>query len=233
MKPALIDRLQMGHVPVVAGTIITAEFLSKCAANPQPLPCDVVELRLDGLPDYAGWLADAKKIESNGTPVFVTLRLAIEGGRWDRPDTERLSTLRAALEYLSGVDVELASPLAEQIGAEARQRGKLCIISHHDFQKTPPVAELERILGRAGELGSIAKIAATANSEEDVAQLRSLLQKPWKSPVCVIGMGPFGRETRLSFPREGSCLTYGYLDVPGAPGQFSARELRDHFQNQK
>ena len=230
MKPALIEKLQLGRRPVVAGTIITADFLAQWSAHPQPLPCDIVELRLDGLPDYNSWLADAKKIEASGTPVFVTLRLANEGGKWDRPDEERLPALIYALDSLSGVDVELASPLAERVGAEARQRGKLCIISYHDFEKTPPHAELERILHRAGQIGSIGKIAARANSEQDVKTLRSLLGQSWTTPICIIGMGPFGRDTRLSFPREGSCLTYGYLDVAGAPGQYSATELRDFFQ---
>ena len=81
------------------------------------------------------------------------------------------------------------------------------------------------ILERAQEIGNVIKIAATANSPQDAATLRSLLELEWKTPICVIGMGPFGRETRYQFPRLGSCMTYGYLDVAGAPGQFSAAEL--------
>jgi 3-dehydroquinate dehydratase len=38
-------------------------------------------------------------------------------------------------------------------------------------------------------------------------------------------MGKLGPQTRVLFPKLGSCLTYGYLDVPVAPGQISAREL--------
>ena len=38
-------------------------------------------------------------------------------------------------------------------------------------------------------------------------------------------MGPLGPQTRIDFPKLGSCLTYGYLDAPVAPGQVSAREL--------
>jgi len=41
----------------------------------------------------------------------------------------------------------------------------------------------------------------------------------------VIGMGEAWKQTRLSFPKLGSCLTYGYLDKPTAPGQESAAEL--------
>jgi 3-dehydroquinate dehydratase len=35
----------------------------------------------------------------------------------------------------------------------------------------------------------------------------------------VLGMGVPARETRTEFALKGSCLTYGYLDSPVAPGQ--------------
>ena len=38
-------------------------------------------------------------------------------------------------------------------------------------------------------------------------------------------MGLLGPQTRVDFPKLGSCLTYGYLDTPVATGQVSAREL--------
>jgi len=43
--------------------------------------------------------------------------------------------------------------------------------------------------------------------------------------LCVIGMGRAWSETRIEFATLGSCLTYGYLDKPAAPGQISAAEL--------
>jgi len=62
-------------------------------------------------------------------------------------------------------------------------------------------------------------------TEEDLAILRALLAEKRPTPLCVLGMGPLGPQTRIDFPRLGSCLTYGYLDTPVAPGQVSAREL--------
>jgi 3-dehydroquinate dehydratase len=38
-------------------------------------------------------------------------------------------------------------------------------------------------------------------------------------------MGQAWSETRVEFATLGSCLTYGYLDKPTAPGQMSATEL--------
>ena len=51
--------------------------------------------------------------------------------------------------------------------------------------------------------------------------------------LCVIGMGPDWAHTRVLFPQLGSCLTYGYLDKPTAPGQFSAAELTEKLQQAK
>jgi 3-dehydroquinate dehydratase-1 len=128
------------------------------------------------------------------------------------------------------VDVEVRSDLAAAVSELCGQLGKLCVLSFHDFVRTPPQEELEALLARGERLGGIGKIAATANSTDDVEVLRALLRKPRTAPVCVIGMGTHGRETRLKFPLEGSCFTYGYLDEAGAPGQYSAQELTEHFR---
>ena len=85
------------------------------------------------------------------------------------------------------------------------------------------------MLGGAHRRGGIGKIAVTVNTETELNSLAKLLARKWPLPVCIIGMGPLGRETRLKFPLQGSCFTYGYLDTAGAPGQYSAAELTRHF----
>ena len=143
---------------------------------------------------------------------------------------ERWALLEPAIRGLSGVDVEIRSDLAPAVSELCAPLGKMSIFSFHDFTKTPPQAELESLLGSARRMGGIGKIAATANQPEDVEVLKSLLHQNWGTPVCIIGMGALGRETRLTFPLEGSCFSYGYLDAPGAPGQYSAADLTAHFQ---
>jgi 3-dehydroquinate dehydratase I len=226
----LINALQLGRVPRVVGTIITADYLTRWSTAPTPLPCDLVELRLDGYPEFTEWIRIGKQIEHQGIPVFVTVRLAQEGGQWAREDSERWRLLEPAIRNLSGADVEIRSNLAAAVSELCGQLGKLSIFSFHDFTKTPPREDLESLLSSADRFQGIGKIAASANSQEDVEVLRSLLRKPRNLPTCIIGMGPHGRETRLTFPLEGSCFTYGYLDVAGAPGQYSAQELSDHFR---
>ncbi len=225
LKPhAQAGPLTLGHKPAVIGTILNHEFLA--AARGPELPCDLVELRLDGFRDLGGWSRRAAGLEREGKPVLATLRLAVEGGHWQGRDEDRIPIFEEALATVAGIDLELRSPLAARFGAQARSRQKLCVVSHHDFDRTPPAATLEDIVRRGQEIGSVVKIAAMIQTPSDIDVLRGLLHGDWRVPLCVIGMGPLGRETRLRFPAEGSCLAYGYLDTPGAPGQYSAAELR-------
>lgn len=225
----LIELLRLGKEPRVVGTVITAEYLRQWNTSPHKLPCDLVELRVDGFPETPDWIDVGEAIEEYEIPVLATIRLAREGGKWTGVDSDRWPLLEDAVRRLSGVDVEIESELADLISRLARELNKLCILSYHNFQETPPLETMRRLIHAAHERGAIGKIAATVNTPEDLANLRSLLSEKWPLPVCLIGMGPLGRETRLRFPREGSCFTYGYLDTAGAPGQYSAAELTGHF----
>ena len=87
------------------------------------------------------------------------------------------------------------------------------------------MAELCQVIEKGQRIGSVVKIATMIQQPGDVGVLEALLQKSWAKPLCVIAMGERWSSTRVSFARLGSCLTYGYLDQPTAPGQISAVEL--------
>ena len=226
---SLIETLSLGKTPRIVGTIITEEYLGSWLLNPQKPLCDLVELRLDGFPQSRSWLEAGKRIEEYDVPVFATVRLSNEGGKWTGVDSDRWPLIEAAVHNLAGIDVEIQSNLADLAARSANDQGKFCVLSYHDFQQTPSLERMRELLLHAHSLGAIGKIAATVNTGADLENLRSLLTETWELPICVIGMGPLGRETRLSFPTLGSCFTYGYLDTPGAPGQYSALELMRYF----
>ncbi len=217
--------------PKVVGTVLTQRYLETLYPSREAFPCDLVELRVDGFPDYEQWPEAGKAIEMTGLPVITTLRLPTEGGQWNRADRARLPFFQRAIETVSGIDIELQSEIAEEVCSLATKEGKTSVVSYHNFNETPPVSELTKIVEKGRGIGSIVKIAAKVNSLDDVETLRCILHGRWDVPVCVIGMGPLGKETRLRFPLEGSCFTYGYLDVPGAPGQFSAEELKKYIRS--
>jgi 3-dehydroquinate dehydratase-1 len=217
--------LTLGAVPRVVGVVSQADRLAELAAGTER-DCDIVEVRLDLIgANTPQWLEHAQAIEARGLPVIVTIRLAGEGGQWNQPDESRLPLFETALQHLAAVDIELRSRLLDQVSALARRHQRALIVSHHDFAKTPPLNELKKIISAAANYGTVAKIATLTKTEDDVATLRALFQENCSAALCILGMGPLGPQTRVEFPKLGSCLTYGYLDAPVAPGQVSAREL--------
>jgi len=208
----------LGLAPKVVGTISRRETL----ASPGPFPCDIVEVRLD--------LTGADALRPLDQPVIATIRLASECCKLTQPDEARLSLFEAALQKATTVDIEYRSPLMKQVSALACRNQQPLIISYHDFEKTPPLAELQQVIRTAANYGTVVKIATLTKTEDDVATLRALFDEQCSASVCLLGMGPLGPRTRTEFPRLGSCLTYGYLDEPIAPGQMSAAQLKESLR---
>jgi 3-dehydroquinate dehydratase I len=229
MKPVTpLGPLRIGEAPCVVGTITSAAMLKAFAGRPNA-NCDIAEVRLDQVGQTEDWLSACLEIEASGTPVLLTPRVRSEGGNWPDDDKSRLYVIREGLNHLAAVDVEFKSPLMPQVCAEAKALKKAVIVSFHDFEKTPPLDELKTIATKAAKHGTIVKISAMVKNNQDIATLEKLLASERDVPLCVIGMGAFGTQTRVTFPARGSCLTYGYLDAPSAPGQLSAEMLSEQL----
>jgi len=186
---------------------------------------DILEVRLDKMARPADWLPRCAALQSGGKPVLLTVRLRAEGGDWEHDDEQRLEIYRQGLLELAAVDVELSSVICRAVARAASRLKKASVISFHDFEKTPPLRELCVIVEKAQAIGSIAKVSTRIRGQGDVDVLHSLLRQRWEKPLCVIGMGRAWSKTRVLFATLGSCLTYGYLDRPTAPGQLSAADL--------
>ena len=210
--------LAVGPAPRVVGTLSSL-------APKRALAGDIVEVRLDKTSLPSDWLKRCAALQSGGRPVLLTVRLRAEGGDWEADDEKRLEIYKQALRELAAADVELRGVISRAVAREATRLKKASVISFHDFEKTPPLRELCAIVEQAHAIGSIAKVSTMIRHENDAEALRSLLRRPWAKPLCVIGMGRAWSETRIEFATLGSCLTYGYLDKPAAPGQISAAEL--------
>ena len=215
--------LTLGLAPKVVGTVSQVGTLEKLAAGTER-HCDIVELRLD-LIGTGHWIEHAKAIEAQGLPVLVTLRLASEGGKWTQPEAERIPVFEKALTNLTAVDIEFHSSLLEIISKVAASHQKALIVSYHDFERTPPVADLRQVIRKAANYGTVVKIATLTQTHADLMVLRELLTEQCSASVCLLGMGKLGPVSRTELPLRGSCLTYGYLDAPVAPGQVAATEL--------
>jgi 3-dehydroquinate dehydratase-1 len=219
--------------PLLIGVVDSAAGLERAAAlAPAARPIDLVEARVDlfdaAEQPVARWRDACARLEAAGVPVLVTIRSAAEGGKWTAPDGARLALYRQALAVASWVDAEAASPIAAEVAAAARAAGATAVLSHHDFARTPPLAELLRVVDGARAGGApgpvVAKVATTVTNEADRAALLALLaERPERT--CVIGMGPAASDLRVTLPARGSQLAYGYLDRPTAPGQLSAAQM--------
>lgn len=211
--------------PLVVGSVSDlAAWQAACAA--ESLPCDVVELRADGLPADTDWAALAQMRCCR--PVLVTVRHESEGGLRAMSTAERVQIARLLLPLAAALDWEIAQ-LTEvpELVDEARAAGVPIIASAHDFKQTPALETLQEKEHRARALGAtVAKFAFRLHSAEDMMVGVQLLRRATGSTTAM-GMGPLGAVSRLLYAQHGACLVYGYLgETPTAPGQWSASLCR-------
>jgi 3-dehydroquinate dehydratase I len=221
-----IGSVTVGDRARVVGIISKRESVPRLMQTPRPA-CDLVEVRLDRMDvEQDNWPQDIEKIERHGFPVIATLRVATEGGTWDKQETLRRPHFMRALTCASCLDIEYRSALFEELADETRDAGKTMIASYHDYAKTPSLDELRSVITHTATYPNVVcKIAVRIQSEDDIARLQCLLEEPRPAPLCLIGMGDLGVNTRVEFPRLGSCLAYGHLDGSTAPGQLSCEAL--------
>ncbi len=211
--------------PLIAGVVSTPEALAALDVE-SAAACDLIELRFDQLAmPLAAFRAECARVRTL-VPILLTHRWSAEGGGAD-DDQARWAVYEALVQDVDAFDIELASSLAARVSALAVANGVTLILSFHDFQGLPEICELRKKIARMRELGAVPKLAVTVETDEQVRELEALLRDCGSEPTCVIGMGTAGQQTRFGFPRLGSCLTYGYIDRPSAPGQPSCCELRN------
>lgn len=103
--------------------------------------------------------------------------------------------------------------------------------SYHDFEKTPPAAEITKRLVLMRRLGAdIPKMAVMPQKQEDVL---ALITATWEAkkildpvPVITMSMGGMGLISRVAGESFGSAVTFGCVGKPSAPGQIEAEQLR-------
>lgn len=211
--------------PLVVGTVHSPGSL-RVAAKLNVGEVDVLEFRIDALAEQLD--AVERVMKAARLPALLTVRHPAEGGLNALDAKHRKELYRRFLPYAALIDVELRSlPKFADIVAEARQVKCAVVVSSHDFKKTPPIAELIARQKAAFANGAdIFKLACVTDKARDLARLLDFTQHPAKRAHSIMGMGRFGKVSRLALAEAGSFLNYGYLHEPNAPGQWEARELR-------
>lgn len=220
-----------------------ASELSETVARAAKL-ADVIELRLDCLED--GQLEDAFArlagiISKTPLHFIITNRPAGQGGRRTLDAHERLDFWRVTSELLHETDAServyadveldlLESPHVERL--RGLLEGFTLICSHHDFQRTADLGALYERMARTG--ARVLKVAAHAEDSADCARVLGLIERARRDglEMIAVSMGEAGLPTRVLATAFGAALTYGSLEAgrETAPGQLSARELRELYR---
>ncbi len=214
---------------MVVGTVHSIGSLS-AALRIKPSAVDLLELRVDAFASDPGRLLTA--IPKFKIPLIVTARHPAEGGAHALSAARRRELYFDFLPHARFLDVELrsANVLGDVIAA-ARARGVHVVLSSHDFQRTPSLEALSRRATQAQAAGAdVFKVATLTRTPVELARLVTFFAQHATRPISVMGMGPFGKVSRILFARLGSLLNYGYLHRPNADGQWEARELKTRLR---
>ena len=181
---------------------------------------EMAEIRLD-LTEYTS--DEIIKVFSSGTSCIATCR----------PDkvglNKQYEALKTAMETgASYVDIEIEAPKEqrEKLIKVAKANHARIIISYHNYNETPSIDELLKIVNECYEMGAdVAKVAVQANSQQDAAKVLSLYSAD--KPVVALAMGEFGKITRLIAPMLGAEFTFASTDegVGTAPGQITYSKM--------
>ena len=161
------------------------------------------------------------------TPIILTVRTKGQGGQAEIDRAGYLDVLRSVITQgePSLVDIELwiGDDAVRELVDLAHEQGILAIVSHHDFEGTPSVEEMEKLLWHMVELGAdIPKLAVMAQRSQDAHDLMRathLVYEQANVPLLTMAMGTAGQTTRLTGEVFGSALTFCALGTPSAPGQ--------------
>lgn len=222
--------LLMSSRPLAVGVISDESALEHFVSLDAPARlalCDVAELRLDllKLPP-----ADLRaKLAGNTHPLLLTARHPAEGGQGPEDPAARGAMLEPLLDLAALIDVELRSAMPMQATIQkARAVGVPVVGSFHDFQATPADDVLLGAVNFGQQAGLDAvKIATYLNTQDDLARLMKLAGGTHRLRLSVMGMGPWGRISRLVLAKCGSLLNYGFIGTSNAPGQWPAARLKE------
>lgn len=183
------------------------------------LRLDAFSLRLDLVRRHIGDLR---------APLIITARDSREGGVADLSVTQRQALLREFLPQAAYLDVELNfAAQMRSLLASADRRGVKRIISVHSPDQPVSEATMVEWLQRAHAFApDIFKIAVRTDSPNQCSELLRFVEGHTQTRIAAMGIGAFGRRSRIKLARHGSVLTYAHLGSAHVAGQLSLSAAR-------
>lgn len=216
-------------------TPITAKKTSEIPAlieKAEQMGADLAEIRLDYLESFDGI---EKVVENAKIPLIATNRHHSQGGKRKQNEDERVKILLKAADIgFQFVDIEATTPNLETLVKNFRKKGVKTIISFHDFNRTPNIEEMRKIVTFQINMDAdICKLITMAKSLNDNISCLSLISEAGqKFPIVCFAMGKHGVLSRILSPLFGGYLTYASLEtgMETAPGQISIERLREIYK---
>ena len=207
--------------PKVCASIVAADITPVKLVEPI---VDMFEVRIDMIGE--SWIDIARKLKK---PWIATNRMVEEGGKWQGNEARRIEQLLRAVELgATIVDVECNAKNVDNIISFIKKRAK-CLISFHDFSKTPSLDYLRKIVEKELKQGAdICKVVTTAKTFDDNYKVLQLISEFRQQRIVSFAMGAEGMMSRVLAPIMGADFTYGAVEKgkESAPGQLPVEDLQ-------
>ena len=187
---------------------------------------------LGSLEDTDGLLAITERVQA---PLIVTNRPLSQGGKRSQTETTRIHRLLETAKHgFTYVDIELNTPKLTSIINRLVEMNIKPIISYHDFQRTPSISQLEKIVQLQMDGGAhVCKLVTTAENLQDNFSCLSLISKmKAKTNIVCFAMGQKGVLSRIFSPLFGAYFTYASINqgLETASGQLSIQRLKKIYE---
>ena len=189
---------------------------------------DYVEIRFDflNLSDMDQAMSIANTINKK---AVYTLRAPDEGGQFKGSISERIAWLKklsASNPML--LDVELHTiKYSTYLADYLKEHNISLLISWHDFEKTPPDAELTKVLYEMRTYSQNIKMVTTAQTTVDSLRLLDLYENASRLNLIAFAMGDAGVISRVLCVIIGNApFTYASLEKAISPGQLTIKQMR-------
>lgn len=216
------------NIPAIAVVLTDRDVLS--IPQEELKGADLIELRVDMFEkteNISNIFETAKR--KYGLPLLCTVRLPEEGGK--KEIKNRLDIYKAVLPFCSFFDIEIFSSEASFLRQLVTKTSIVLIGSYHNFSKTPPLEELERVFERGQMLNmDIIKIATMVNKDQDLETLLFFTLRHKVDRIITLGMGQKGIPSRIINPVFGSMITYASFNEVSAPGQIHLKDMMHIFK---
>lgn len=238
-----VKNVAIGAMPVKTIVPITAKTYDEAIAQAKVIAnnsnADIAEFRIDLL-DFA---KDTNKVIALGhelnkilanKPLIATIRTHNEGGKMTVSDSEyaKIYTAYLAQPFMQLLDIEMFrdKTAVQKLVKLAHQKGVLIVMSNHDFDKTPPQAEIEKRLLMQDNMGAdVLKIAVMPKSKADVLTLMNAtahVSEQSRKPLLTMSMGKLGTVSRVATASMGGSMSFGMIGQASAPGQIDVGDLK-------